>query len=841
MKFVLLLLCLCFNISTMDGKDIKKNKKKTTEVAEVVTQSAPDSKYRSLTAGYTRKTGLMNVYRQGDNYLFEIPQTLLGKDLLLTSRVATTSNNAGSVAGQMPHSPVLITLSVQGERLYMHKKVYKTLCDPTSSLQASFNRNFTNPIWKSFKIKGTSAEGDVLVDLSSLFENDVKELNPFCSGAKNGGGGSQVGDLCMIMGVKTFPKNLQVRSQLGYNSGGEPLTVTMLRNIILLPEQPMRPRLADPRIGYFDEKKEYFTDKEDGVTSFSYIKRWDIRPTDSAAYARGELVEPSKHIVFYVDTAIPRKWRPYIKQGICDWNKAFKQIGFKDVIVVKDYPANDPDFDPDDIRYNCYRMITTKVENSVGPSCSDPRTGEIIQADVLFYYNSVKLLHNWEFVQTGAVDPRARAKVFDSDMTGNSLRYVAAHEVGHTLGLLHNFRASSTIPVDSLRSATFTATYGTTPSIMDYARYNYVAQPGDKGVNQRPPHLGVYDAYALAWGYKPIFEAKTPQDEQPVLNRWIREKEGNRMYVYGPQYFFNSVDPSCQSEDLGDNAVKAGTYGINNLKYIMKHLNEWCVEEGKDYQRLQEAYTNLTNQLQTYLYHAVMYVGSIYMDEPVAGDGKRNFHFTDKKIQQEALQFVLKNIYDMPAWLLNKDIINKIGPVVSVTNLQARVLKSLFAKPVSSVMALNEQLEPATAYTYRQYMMDLYNAVWSKSMRGGSPDIYERQLQNVYLSSLLRLLPGKGDDKKAAPSYLQTIQHDEILPCMWAVCPDESLSRKSSNAFFEFDPMEDFKMVKSPVDLSTAQDLLTLLAKLRLSAPTKLLKAHYQSMYVELKKALSMS
>lgn len=281
--------------------------------------------------------------------------------------------------------------------------------------------------------------------------------------------------------------------------------------------------------------------------------------------------------------------------------------------------------------------------------------------------------------------------------------------------------------------------------------YNYVAQPGDKGVNQRPPHLGVYDAYALAWGYKPIFEAKTPQDEQPVLNRWIREKEGNRMYVYGPQYFFNSVDPSCQSEDLGDNAVKAGTYGINNLKYIMKHLNEWCVEEGKDYQRLQEAYTNLTNQLQTYLYHAVMYVDSIYMDKPVAGDGKRNFRFTDKKIQQEALQFVLKNIYDMPAWLLNKDIINKIGPVVSVTNLQARVLKSLFAKPVSSVMALNEQLEPATAYTYRQYMMDLYNAVWSKSMRGGSPDIYERQLQNVYLSSLLRLLPGKGDGKKAAP------------------------------------------------------------------------------------------
>lgn len=840
MRLLIFLFCLWTCVGTMEGKDNKKKKNAAVESAESTTQSTPSSKYGNLTAGYTRKPGMINVYQKADAYLFEIPKTLLGKDLLLTSRVATTSDNSGTVAGQMPHSPVLITLTVQGERLYMHKKVYKTLCDPESSLQASFNRNFTDPIWKSFKIKGTSADGDVLVDLSALFENDVKELNPFSSGAKNSMSGSLIGDLTMITGVKSFPQNLQVRSQMGYTSSGEPLTVTMMRNIILLPETPMRPRLADPRIGYFDEKKEYFTDKEDGVTNFSYIKRWNIQPADSAAYARGELVEPSKHIVFYVDTAIPRKWRPYIKQGICDWNKAFEKIGFKNVLIAKDYPADDPDFDPDDIRYNCYRMITTKVENSVGPSCSDPRTGEIIQGDVLFYYNSVKLLHNWEFVQTGAVDERARAKVFDSDMTGNSLRYVAAHEVGHTLGLLHNFRASSTIPVDSLRSASFTAKYGTTPSIMDYARYNYVAQPGDKGVNLRPPHLGVYDAYALAWGYKPILEANTPKDELPVLNRWIREKEGNPMCLYGPQYFFNSVDPSCQSEDLGDNAVKAGTYGINNLKYIMRHLTQWCVEEGKDYQRLQEAYTNITNQLQTYLYHAVMYVGSIYMDEPVAGDGKRNYRFTDKKRQQEALQFVMKNVYDMPKWLLNKDIIDKIGPVVSVTNLQARVLKSLFAKPVGSVMALNEQLEPATAYTYGQYMADLYNYVWGKSLRGQQPDLYERQLQNVYLTSLIRMMPAKEGGRKAAPSYLKAPETDLVMPCMHSSCAEEAMAKQPSNAFFEFDPMEDFKMIKSPVVLSTANDLLALLSRLRQSAPTKQLKAHYQSMYLELKAAFAM-
>lgn len=810
------------------------NKKKKNDKDLKIEQVQPKGSFRSTVNGYIHKPGMIDVYSKEGNYLFGIPRKLIGKDLLLTSRVSTISDNSGTVAGEMPHAPVLIEFSTQGDKLFIHKKSAKNICDPESSLKASFERNFVAPAWKSYKIKASN-DSVLLVDMNNLFASDVKELSPFTTGSIKGAmSGSLVGDLSFVTGVKSFPQNLQVKSQLGYTVKGNPFMVTMTRNIILLPEIPMRPRYADPRIGYFDERKEFFSDKNDGVVPMAYIKRWNLQPKDAEAYARGEVVEVLKPIVFYIDTAIPAKWRPYIKEGVLAWNKAFEKIGYKNVIQVKDYPQDDPTFDPDDIRYNCYRMITTNVENSVGPSCSDPRTGEIIQADVLFYFNSVRLLHNWRFVQTAAVDPRTHKKVFDDELTGSSLRYVATHEIGHTLGLLHNFRASSTIPVDSLRSASFTQKYGTTPSIMDYARYNYIAQPEDKGVNLLPPPLGVYDEYAISWGYKPILSAITPEDELPTLNQWIREKEDNPMYLYGPQYFFGSVDPSCQSEDLGDDAVKAGEYGIKNLKYIMKHLPEWCVEEGKDYKRLETAYHEISEQLQRYMYHAVMYIGSIYMDETVSGDGRKSYYFIDRKTQERALQFVLKQIYDLPNWMSAKEVTDNIGLGLSVSGLQAKFLKSLFATPIATALAQFEQHEPARAYTYQAYMNDIYQTVWKKSLIGAAPNIYERQLQFVYMSSLIRALSSKGE-KRLSPSERIGLTS---VPCCDFAIGTQPEPYADAHHLFDFNSMEDMRMVKNPVLQAQAIKLKNLLNRLRQSTSNKVLRAHYEALYKDIKTAL---
>ena len=448
---------------------------------------------------------------------------------------------------------------------------------------------------------------------------------------------------------------------VGPGKKDEPMTVKVTRTILLLPEEAMRPRLADSRIGIFLTDMSRINGKKDKIEDFSVINRWNIQPKDMEAWKRGELVEPAKPIVFYLDDAFPALWREPIRRGVLRWNKAFEKIGFKNVMHIEDFPKDDPEFDPDNLKYSCIRYVPAAVANAMGPSWVDPRSGEIINASVLMYNDVVKLAANWRFVQTAQVDERVRGKELPDDVFQESLEYILAHEVGHCLGLMHNMAASSAFPVDSLRSASFTQQHGTTPSIMDYARFNYVAQPGDKGVKLTPPDLGPYDDYVIKYAYTPLPDKKDMFDEEKTIRGWIDEKVGDPIYRYGRQQVIARYDPTAIEEDLGDDHIKAGDYGIGNLKYVLSHMEEWITdEEDPDLKIRTELYEAAAGQFARYVNAVMLNVGGIYLTDVNSNTaGGPQAVSVPKELQRASLKWVLAQMKDS-AWLEQPALTEKL-------------------------------------------------------------------------------------------------------------------------------------------------------------------------------------
>jgi hypothetical protein len=691
--------------------------------------------------------GMVNLHKVKSKLYLELPMDKIGKEMLLAGRISSISNNRDMIAGRMPTNPLMISFSKDDEKVFINISDKRYICDTSESIYNGYKKNYTDPVLGAFPIIAYNKDSStVLIEISDFVCQDKAPFTPLQASSGFGAmfginpiKGKLIKEYSGVIGIKAFEKNINITTRMVYDVTGTPFTAEMTISLLLLPENIMRPRYANPAIGLFTDSKSKYSADTDYIKDIDYVNRWNlsVKAEDIEKYKKGELVEPEKPIVFYVDSAFPEKWRPWLKEGIEDWQMAFEKIGFKNAIIAKDFP-DDPNFDPNDIKNTCLYYSTSTTANAMGPSWTDPRSGEILQASVYFYHNVLSILHNWRFIQTAAADSSARATNYDMTIMGPLLRYLVVHEVGHTLGLMHNMRGSYAYPTDSLRSKSFTDKYGTTASIMDYARFNYVAQPGDGVTNFLPKRLGLYDYYAIEWAYKPIFEAKTPEEEVPVLASWIKAKENNPIYQYGEQEIFGSSDPASQSESLGDDCIKASQYGINNLKTITSNLIDWVGVKGSDYKDVTTMWEEVFKQFKRYMNHCKVYISGTYKKESFIGDTSRSYVIVPKAKQKEALAFIYKSICELPSWYNSPKLLSIKPRNEIITQYQSSVIHTLISNATIMRMAsISKLAEENDRYTAEEYVDDLFDLVWSSSLADKQLTWAEQRMQYTYVQTLL--------------------------------------------------------------------------------------------------------
>ena len=730
---------------------IWKKKGKKEEKVEV----KKETPYEKFFKGKKCETvkGLIILHKMDNKIYFELPLSLLGKDMLIGSTVTEITNNGFANVGEKPHEPMHVMFTRTDSTINL-RQVTCAYMSKDRNLQERIKTSMMPAIIENLAIKAYSPDSTaVVIDMTNFLLSDNEQLNPFSAYAPVTWSGAWIEkefkrNNSQIAKIKAFDDNVSVQSSLTYSVSlrdkrsyywyKEPFTAVMTRTFLLLPEEPMRPRLADPRINIFWQGYSEFSNEGNGMKPLYYANRWRLEPKDEAAYRRGELVEPKKPIVFYIDNAFPEMWKPYMKYAVEVWQKAFENIGFKNAIIAKDFPTDDPEFDPDNLKYSCIRYSPSSVANAMGPSWTDPRTGEIINASVYVYHNVIKLVQDWRFLHTAAVDSDVRKVVLDDEIIGDCIRYVVSHEVGHCLALMHNMSASAAIPVDSLRSPSFTQKYGTTYSIMDYARNNYVAQPGDKekGVRLTPPELGLYDMFSISWLYRPLLDAKTPEDEVPTLSKWISEKSGNLAYRYGKQQFRTRLDPSSVEEDLGDDAMKAGVYGIKNLKIILANLNGWVGKDDPDYRFRLNMYNEVIYQYFRYLNNVLMNIGGIYMNERYDGDVLPSYTVVPRKDQRRAVKFLLDQMKDMDR--LDAKEMQEGYPLRGniASYLQDEIFFAMI-KQIGNVMICASKSLGEDVYTAEDYMKDIYDYVWAPTQQGKTLTSIEKLMQINLLTTIM--------------------------------------------------------------------------------------------------------
>lgn len=764
-----LLLIFFLSISFFNNNVYSQSKDDLIEAIKEANNDGKDQglkKYSSLiTKDAVSDKGLFDVHKIKDKYYFEINDSLIGREMLMVTRIAKTAAGIGFGGGKQ--NTQVLRWQKKDSKILLRVVSHNVVANDSLPVsEAVVNSNF-EPILHSFKTLSYGKNSSV-IDVTKLFTDDVKPLGFPQSRRKSYKISSLDSKRSFIESIKSYPINIEVRHVKTYRSSDPPsnssvgaVSLEMNNSMILLPKTPMKRRYFDQRVGWFARSQvDYGLDVQESK-SLKYLDRWrlEVKKEDIEKFKKGELVIPKKQIVYYIDRATPVKWRKYLKQGIEDWQVAFEEAGFKNAIIAKDPPTKeeDPEWSPEDVRYSVVRYLASPIPNANGPHVSDPRSGEILESDINWYHNVMTLLRNWFFVQTAAINEKARGVAFDDEVMGRLIRFVSAHEVGHTIGLPHNMGSSSAYPVDSLRSASFTKKYGTAPSIMDYARFNYIAQPEDKGVSLMPD-IGVYDKHAVKWGYRPILDAKTAKDEKKTLDKWIRDNENSLMHRFGSA----GIDPSSQTEDLGDDAVKASEYGILNLKRIIPNLNKWTSEDGKDYSDLQTMYGQVLSQFNRYMGHVSSNIGGVYQYYKTYDQEGPVYTHVKKSHQIKCMNFLQTQLFKTPNWMIDKNILNKIefaGNVNRIRATQSRTLNSILDFGKMARLIENEAINGAKAYTLNEMMSDLKKGIWEELYTNKPIDVYRRNLQLAYIDRINYIMnEEQGSTPSWARSYVTTVK-----------------------------------------------------------------------------------
>lgn len=725
-------------------------KKKKVEAVE------PVSPYKRLTGrDSVAWNGVMNVVTKGDTIYFEIPASLLGRSFLVTNRLLKVPEelNESGVNKGINYENQVVAFHWDKKRKCVDIRQQRNTPEfnEWDKVAASVGDNYVNPILCSLKVEAAPKDSSsVVVKVNDLFNGRDNCLNDVFNAINIGT--SPKSDLSHIIGIKAFKNNVTARSELtttvteGHDKVN--ITVEVATSLTLLPEQPMAGREENQRIGYFTTSRLQYTDLQQRVKTKSYVTRWRVEPKDTAAYLRGELVEPAKPILIYIDQAVPMHLRPYIKKGVLDWNTAFERAGFKDVIRVEDLPDSLAE-EGNDIATSVLTYAASETSNAMGPSTFDPRTGEIFEADIIWWHNVQSLISEWVTVQTGPVNPAARRLDLPEELIGDAARFVACHEMGHSLGLRHNFIASAAYPTDSLRSASFTNRMGnTSPSVMDYARFNYVAQPGD-GVKIMSPNIGPYDLLAIEWGYRWYPDEKQAKTS---LHELLRQHQGP-LYRYSEgQPPRTAIDPRTLSEDIGDDAVKSATYGIANLKRIVPEIVDWTRngEPDQTYDEAARLYGAVIYQWTLYHYHVMANIGGMYIENTTIGDGQKTFTYVEKEKQRRAAQFLLDEVLCYPRWLFDAPLtqytyvhrktpngIQELSPTMMLKTQQNYVIWDMLHNDRLIRMLDNELLNGKQAFTVIDYFDMLHKHVFATTIARKSPDVMQRSIQKSYVDALM--------------------------------------------------------------------------------------------------------